>query len=214
MPGPWNLGPRPIFASTRYATLGQLLPGPRPQSPRLRNKGWDREIHEVAFSFMSLSLCVWLNGGRIAASQLDATTLFPNPGWLHWGAQPWAENGWPIAFPRSPCQNPSHLLWDIWGQCFPNFFCSSLILFKIRKEFKRLLVMCGQKPWQLLTGVWVSAAWKMEESQKVVQRAVALVGEEGRDIVAFPWPALHLKLTSLPTLTSHPCLTSSPTVPS
>lgn len=92
---------------------------------------------------LCVSVCVWLNGGRIAASPLNATTLFPYPGWVHWSALPWAGNGWPTASLRSPCQNPSHLLWDIWGQCFPDFFCSSCLLFTIIKELKRLPIISG-----------------------------------------------------------------------
>lgn len=56
--GALEVGPNPIFASTKHVTLGQSLPVYGLQSPQLWTKDMGREIYEVAFSFMSLSL--WL----------------------------------------------------------------------------------------------------------------------------------------------------------
>lgn len=73
-----------------------------------------------SLSALWVSVCVWLNGGRTVASELNATTLFPNAGWLHWSALRLGMAG-PLPFQRGLCQNPSHLPWDIWGQYFPIF---------------------------------------------------------------------------------------------
>lgn len=117
--GPWNWATIPFLPQGMHPWISLF--------PQLDHSLLICEIRALAGRFMRslsalwVSVCVWLNGGRIAASQLDAITLFPNPGWLHGSAPRLGMDG-PIAFPRSVCQNQSHLLWDIWGQYFPNFF--------------------------------------------------------------------------------------------
>lgn len=85
------------------------------------------------------------------------------------------------------------------------FFCRNWILFKIIKGLKRLLFMCGQRPFQHLTCAPAFAECKMDKSQKVVQRAVALVRVGVGDL----WPLL-ASFTLRPDPTLHAYLPPQP----
>lgn len=152
-------------------------------------------------------LWVWLNGGRIATIQLDATTLFPNSGWLHSGALCWVGNGWLVVL-RSPCQKPKSPPLGYLRAVFFKLFLWKLNFLPKNKELKKkFLVTCRQRLCQHLPFALVFASCTIEESQKVtsqqvVQRVVALVRER---VVKTPWPSLaSFTLRPDPSSTYHP----------
>lgn len=67
--GTLELGSNPIFASTKHVTLGQSLPVYGLQSPLLWNKDMAGRFMRL-LSALWVSVCDWLNGGRIMASQM------------------------------------------------------------------------------------------------------------------------------------------------
>lgn len=154
-----------------------------------------------SLSFMSLSVWVWLNEGRIAASPLNATTFFPNPGWLHWSALPWAEEGLAQGLPWSPGQNPSPPLGYL-GAVFSTLFLFSPVLPKIIKELKDFCFFVGRSHVNL-TYAWLFAAGKRWRNSRRWFSGQLLWWE--RRVEHWPSPCwLDLELTSASTPMSHP----------
>lgn len=194
---PWTWAPVPFLPQQ---SMGQSLPKCRPQCPHLWNKVMGREVHEVAFSFISLSLCLtkWRKncsqsvGCHDFVSKPRLTPLkCPALGW-EWLAHCLPEESMPE--PESP---PLGHMRAVFSKLFATEKVWIWILFKIIKELKRLLIMWGQKPCQHLTCAWVFAVCRMEESQEMVQRAVVLVGEGVETL----WPSV-ASFTLRPHLTS------------
>lgn len=140
-------------------------------------------------------------------SQSDATTLFPNAGWLHWSALRLGMAG-SLPSQRAHARTQVTSFGTSEGSIFLFFPCSSWILFKILKEFKILIIICGQKPCYHLTCARVFATCKMKEYQRVVHRAVVLMGG-GMETL---WSSL-TSFTLRPDPTLHPLTsTSAPSV--